>query len=52
MDKNQHNLTNFDKNETNSINFKKSLGQNFLFDKNLLNAIASDGRVTKDDVVL
>ena len=52
MDKNQHNLTNFDKNEKNSINFKKSLGQNFLFDKNLLNAIASDGRVTKDDVVL
>ncbi|MBQ8615819.1 MAG: ribosomal RNA small subunit methyltransferase A [Clostridia bacterium] len=52
MDKNQHNLTNFDKNETNSINFKKSLGQNFLFDKNLLNAIANDGMVSPDDVVL
>ena len=36
----------------NSINFKKSLGQNFLFDKNLLNAIASDGDVSSDDVVL
>ena len=36
----------------NSINFKKSLGQNFLFDKNLLNAIASDGMVEKDDIVL
>ncbi len=36
----------------NSINFKKSLGQNFLFDLNLLNAIANDGLVTSDDVVL
>lgn len=36
----------------NSINFKKSLGQNFLFDKNLLRAIVGDGLVTKDDVVL
>ena len=36
----------------NSINFKKSLGQNFLFDLNLLRAIASDGMVNKDDVVL
>ncbi|MCQ2564485.1 MAG: 16S rRNA (adenine(1518)-N(6)/adenine(1519)-N(6))-dimethyltransferase RsmA [Clostridia bacterium] len=34
------------------INFKKSLGQNFLFDLNLLNAIATDGGVTKDDAVL
>ena len=43
------------KNEENfkkNIDFKKSLGQNFLFDKNLLNAIASDGMVEKDDVVL
>ncbi len=32
--------------------FKKSLGQNFLFDKNLLTAIANDGDVTKDDIVL
>ena len=36
----------------NSINFKKSLGQNFLFDKNLLRAIVGDGLVAKDDVVL
>lgn len=36
----------------NSINFKKSLGQNFLFDKNLLCAIANDGMVTTDDIVL
>jgi 16S rRNA (adenine1518-N6/adenine1519-N6)-dimethyltransferase len=34
------------------FSFKKSLGQNFLFDKNLLNAIACDGMVAKDDVVL
>lgn len=36
----------------NSINFKKSLGQNFLFDLNLLNAIANDGMVEKEDIVL
>ncbi len=36
----------------NSHNFKKSLGQNFLFDLNLLNAIANDGGVTKEDLVL
>lgn len=52
MSKNQQNMSNFDKNEKNSINFKKSLGQNFLFDKNLLNAIATDGMVSKDDMVL
>ena len=34
------------------INFKKSLGQNFLFDKNLLRAISRDGMVSRDDVVL
>ena len=34
------------------IDFKKSLGQNFIFDKNLLNAIATDGGVDKNDVVL
>lgn len=34
------------------IDFKKSLGQNFIFDKNLLNAIAADGGVEKDDIVL
>lgn len=36
----------------NDINFKKSLGQNFLFDINLLNAIVSDGDVEADDIVL
>ena len=41
-----------DENLKKSINFKKSLGQNFLFDINLLRAIANDGMVTKDDVVL
>lgn len=49
------NIKNIEKNEENlkkSINFKKSLGQNFLFDKNLLRAIVSDGLVTKDDIVL
>ena len=35
-----------------NFNFKKSLGQNFLFDTNLLNAIASDGLVDFSDTVL
>lgn len=35
-----------------TINFKKSLGQNFLFDVNLLNAIANDGLVAREDTVL
>ncbi len=34
------------------IDFKKSLGQNFIFDTNLLNAIALDGLVDKSDTVL
>ncbi len=34
------------------INYKKSLGQNFLYDTNLLNAIASDGLVDKNCTVL
>ncbi len=34
------------------IDFKKSLGQNFIFDINLLNAIANDGEVEKTDTVL
>ena len=34
------------------IDYKKSLGQNFLYDKNLLNAIAKDSDVSKDDIVL
>ena len=50
--KNQQNSIKNDKIDKNSINFKKSLGQNFLFDKNLLNAIANDGMVQKEDLVL
>ena len=36
----------------NEINYKKSLGQNFLYDTNLLNAIVCDGEVTNEDTVL
>lgn len=36
----------------NDIQFKKSLGQNFLFDKNLLSAIVADAGVMENDVVL
>ena len=32
--------------------FKKGLGQNFIFDKNLLSAIIADSNITKDDVVV
>ena len=45
--KNNENNKNFNK-----IDYKKSLGQNFLYDTNLLNAIAKDGDISKDDVVL
>ncbi len=38
--------------EDNKINFKKSLGQNFIFDKNLLNAIVEDAGVRSEDTVL
>lgn len=34
------------------IDYKKSLGQNFLYNTNLLRAIAKDGDVSSDDVVL
>ncbi len=34
------------------INYKKSLGQNFIYDINLLNAIVSDGEVEATDTVL
>ena len=54
--KNTQKRANFNKNEENfnknDINYKKSLGQNFLFDTNLLNAIVADGDVETDDVVL
>lgn len=52
MEKNQVNQVKNNENLKNSINFKKGLGQNFLFDKNLLRAIVSDGMVEKNDVVL
>jgi 16S rRNA (adenine1518-N6/adenine1519-N6)-dimethyltransferase len=52
MNKIRQNLQENEKKLKDEINFKKSLGQNFLFDKNLLRAIASDGIVSKDDVVL
>ena len=42
----------FNENNAKNINFKKNLGQNFLFDKNLLRAIVNDGLVEEDDVVL
>ncbi len=34
------------------FNFKKNLGQNFIFDTNLLKAIVSDGSVEKNDLVI
>lgn len=46
-DKNHENVKKIEK-----IDYKKSLGQNFLYDKNLLKAIVKDGEVDKDDVVL
>ena len=52
MMKNGEKTVKNDENLKKNIDFKKSLGQNFLFDKNLLNAIASDGLVEKDDIVL
>lgn len=45
--KNDEKNNNFEK-----IDYKKSLGQNFLYDTNLLKAIAKDGDVTSDDIVL
>lgn len=38
--------------ENQKINYKKSLGQNFLFDVNLLKAIVKDGLVGAEDTVL
>ncbi len=52
MSKIQEKTAKFNENDKNSIKFKKSLGQNFLFDKNLLRAIVIDGLIEKDDVVL
>lgn len=44
MDKNEIILSGF--------RFKKQLGQNFIFDKNLLKAVASDAGVTEEDTVV
>lgn len=33
-------------------NYKKSLGQNFIYDSNLLQAIVLDAQITKDDIVI
>lgn len=52
MDKIRQKTQKNEENLKNTINYKKSLGQNFLFDKNLLNAIATDGKVAEDDIVL
>ena len=38
--------------EKEKIDYKKSLGQNFLFDTNLLKAIVKDGDVGANDVVI
>ena len=38
--------------EKNNFKFKHKLGQNFLTDKNLLNAIVSDAKINKNDNVL
>ena len=38
--------------KTNNFKFNKKFGQNFIFDKNLLNAIIDDSKITKDDEVL
>ena len=35
-----------------NIDFQKKFGQNFIFDRNLLDAIAADAGVTKEDVVV
>ena len=36
----------------NGFYYKKSLGQNFIFDKNLLNAVVVDAGITPSDTVL
>ena len=38
--------------EKNDFKFNKKFGQNFIFDTNLLEAIISDSKITKDDEVL
>lgn len=38
--------------KSSEFRFNKGLGQNFIFDKNLLSAIVSDSKITKEDVVV
>ena len=38
--------------KSNNFKFNKKFGQNFIFDKNLLNAIIDDSQITKNDDVL
>ncbi len=38
--------------ELGNFTFSKKFGQNFIFDTNLLSAIVSDSKITKDDEVL
>ena len=38
--------------EFDKINFKKKFGQNFISDKNLINSIVKDSKITLDDVVV
>ena len=54
MSKNLNKVINNNEKQNNfeKIDYKKSLGQNFLYDINLLKAIAKDGDVEADDIVL
>lgn len=52
IEKTEKKVKKIQKIDDSNFNFKKSLGQNFLFDTNLLKAIVSDGEVTKDDLVI
>ena len=49
--KNNEKCSNFEEREE-KIDYKKSLGQNFLYDINLLKVIVKDGDVEFDDIVL
>ncbi len=45
-------MNEFDNLKKNNFNFNKKFGQNFIFDKNLLNAIIEQSGICKDDDVL
>ena len=51
-DRNAEDFSSNQKSHHSDINFKKSLGQNFIFDKNLLRAIAVAGEVNNTDTIL